>query len=85
MNISRPARLLAVLGDAELVAACLIELMVSPPALARPMTLAFDACACSRKDEKSARERVADLAQHLAAVGLDHVASVSRSSAWPKA
>src|ERR1700761_9056461 len=34
-------------------APCLIELMVSPPALARPMILAFDDCACSRKDEKS--------------------------------
>src|SRR6201990_818103 len=33
-------------------AACLIELMVSPPALARPITLVFDDCACSRKDEK---------------------------------
>ena len=34
-------------------AACLIALMVSPPALASPITLAFEACACSRKDEKS--------------------------------
>src|SRR5215831_4844919 len=34
-------------------APCLIELMVSPPALARPMILALDACACSRNDEKS--------------------------------
>src|SRR5712692_1943301 len=34
-------------------AACLIELMVSAPALASPMILAFDACACSRNDEKS--------------------------------
>src|SRR5258708_10906319 len=34
-------------------AACLIELIVSPPALARPITLAFDDCACSRNDEKS--------------------------------
>src|SRR5215470_15654524 len=34
-------------------AACLIELMVSPPALASPITLAFELCACSRKDEKS--------------------------------
>src|SRR5215470_17423470 len=32
---------------------CLIELIVSPPALARPTTLAFDDCACSRNDEKS--------------------------------
>src|ERR1700758_687509 len=34
-------------------AACLIELIVSPPALASPMTLAFEDCACNRKDEKS--------------------------------
>src|SRR5882757_4828518 len=34
-------------------AACLIELMVSPPALARPITLAFEVCACSRNEEKS--------------------------------
>ncbi len=33
--------------------ACLIELIVSPPALARPMICAFEACACSRNDEKS--------------------------------
>src|SRR5215467_4412779 len=32
---------------------CLIELIVSPPALARPITFAFDDCACSRNDEKS--------------------------------
>src|SRR5215475_3635410 len=34
-------------------AACLIELMVSPPALARPITLARDDWACSKNDEKS--------------------------------
>jgi ABC-type branched-subunit amino acid transport system substrate-binding protein len=34
-------------------AACLMELMVSPPALASPMIFAFDCCACSRNDEKS--------------------------------
>src|SRR6516162_9467756 len=33
--------------------ACLIELMVSPPALAKPMTFAFEACACSKYEEKS--------------------------------
>src|SRR3954468_7625689 len=33
--------------------AALIELIVSPPALARPTILAFEACACSRNDEKS--------------------------------
>jgi hypothetical protein len=31
-------------------AACLIDVVVSAPALARPMTLAFEACACSRND-----------------------------------
>ncbi len=35
-------------------AACLIEFVVSPPALASPMTFDLEACACSRKDEKSA-------------------------------
>src|SRR5262252_3614902 len=32
---------------------CLIALSVSLPAFARPMILALDCCACSRKDEKS--------------------------------
>ena len=35
-------------------AACLIALIVSPPPFAKAMILAFEACACSRKDEKSA-------------------------------
>ena len=53
-------------------AACLIELVVSPPALARPMILAFEACACSRNDEKSdGVQRMLDAADHLAAVGRD--------------
>ena len=34
-------------------AACLIEFVVSPPALARPMIFAFDDCACSRNELKS--------------------------------
>ena len=34
-------------------AACLIELVVSPPALASPMIFALDDCACSRKEEKT--------------------------------
>jgi len=33
--------------------ACLMELMVSPPAFASPMILAPDAFACSRNEEKS--------------------------------
>src|SRR3954451_2989274 len=34
-------------------AACLIELVVSWPALARPTIFAFELCACSTKEEKS--------------------------------
>ena len=33
--------------------ACLIALMVSVPALANPITLAPEPCACSRNEEKS--------------------------------
>ena len=33
--------------------AALMELSRSAPALARPITLAFEACACSMKEEKS--------------------------------
>src|ERR1700678_1012087 len=49
---SRPARLWPPLMIPN-SPACLIELMVSPPALARPITLALDALACSKKEEKS--------------------------------
>ena len=45
-------KLLPARDDAE-SAACLIELVVSSPALASPMIFAFELCACSRKDEKS--------------------------------
>jgi hypothetical protein len=34
-------------------AACLIALVVSPPAFASPMIFAFELCACSRNEEKS--------------------------------
>src|SRR6478672_1349588 len=66
-------------------APCLIELMVSPPALARPMILAFDACACSRNDEKSevlSGWRTAPSTLPPLAVT---TADVSRPSAWPNA
>src|SRR5215216_2419035 len=51
-NTSRPANFCppAAIPNS---APALIELIVSPPALARPMILAFEVCACSRKDEKS--------------------------------
>src|SRR5712671_7702862 len=51
-NTSRPANFCPPLTIPN-SAPCLIELMVSPPALASPMTFAFDDCACSRNDEKS--------------------------------
>ena len=58
--------------------AALIALMVSPPALARPRICALLACACSRNDrEVAGRQRVLDHAQHLAAVGLDHLGGVA--------
>jgi hypothetical protein len=34
-------------------AACLMLLIVSAPRLAKPITLAREACACTRKEEKS--------------------------------
>src|SRR5215831_13474447 len=51
-NTSRPANFWPPLTMPN-SAPCLIELMVSPPALARPITFALDDCACSRNDEKS--------------------------------
>src|SRR5438034_1932464 len=51
-NTSRPANFCPPLTMPN-SAPCLIELMVSPPALASPMILAFEDCACSRNDEKS--------------------------------
>src|SRR5437762_9946658 len=41
------------LADSPNSAACFIELVVSPPATARATTWAPEACAASRKDEKS--------------------------------
>ena len=77
MKTSRPASFWPPLTMPN-SAACLIELIVSPPALARPMTLAPDACACSRNDEKSERiERGAHAAEHLAAIGLDDIRDVA--------
>ena len=65
--------------------ACLMELMVSPPALARPITLALEACACSRKEEKSCvLSGTFTLPSTLPPAAL-MTSVVSRSSAWPKA
>src|ERR1700741_1792238 len=50
-NTRRPARLWPPLTMPN-SDACLIELMVSPPALASPMTFAFDDCACNKNEEK---------------------------------
>src|SRR5215475_2203414 len=51
-NTSRPANFCPPLAMPN-SAPCLIELTVSPPALARPMTLALEDCACSKNDERS--------------------------------
>ena len=48
---SRSAASFSSLATMPNSAACLIALVVSLPALARAMTLALDACACSRNDE----------------------------------
>src|SRR5215471_15277857 len=66
-------------------APCLIELIVSPPALARPMILAFDDCACSRNEEKSlVLSGTLTLPSTLPPLA-STAAAVSRSSACPKA
>src|SRR4051812_8398690 len=51
MNISRPASFIVLVMPNSLAA--LTELIVSPPALARPRMSALLDCACSRNDEKS--------------------------------
>jgi hypothetical protein len=66
-------------------AAALIELMVSPPALARPMMLALEAWACSRKDEKSEVFRGWSTAPTTVPPLASTTDRVSRSSALPKA
>jgi hypothetical protein len=65
--------------------ACLIELMVSWPALARPMTLAFDDWACSRKDEKSCVLSGCFTLPKTLPPAAFTTSVTSRSSAWPKA
>ena len=65
--------------------ACLIELMVSLPALASPMILARDACACSRNDEKSVPGKGWRTWPSTLPPFFTTTAAVSRSSASPKA
>src|SRR5258707_4512048 len=66
-------------------AACLIALVVSPPALASPITFAFEDCACSRNDEKSeVLSGCLTPPSTLPPLAVT-VAAVSRSSAWPNA
>src|SRR5262249_47179330 len=65
--------------------ACLIELVVSAPALASPMIFAFDACACSRNDEKSVAGNGWRTWPSTLPPFLTTTAAVSRSSARPKA
>ncbi len=59
-------------------AACFSALVVSPPALASATTLALEAWACSRNEEKSEElSGVTDVAQHLAAAFLDDVGGIA--------
>src|SRR4051812_18564953 len=82
-NTSRPAILWPPLTMPN-SDACLIELMVSPPALARPTTLAFDACACSRNDEKPDVLSGWRPLPSTLPPAFSPAARVSRSSAWRK-
>src|ERR1700712_4742510 len=54
MNISRPASFIVLVRPNSLAA--FTELMVSPPALARPRICALLDCACSMNEEKSLAE-----------------------------
>ena len=65
--------------------ACLMLLMVSPLPLARPITWALDACACNRKDEKSALAMGWRTLPSTWPPLLLTTAIASRSSEWPKA
>src|SRR3569623_351585 len=51
MNINKPASFIVLVLPNSLAA--LIELIVSPPALANPRICAFDACACNKNKEKT--------------------------------
>ncbi|MCY1308355.1 hypothetical protein D9M70_583570 [compost metagenome] len=65
--------------------ACLMLLMVSPLPLARPMTWALEACACSRNEEKSALA-IGWRTLPTTCPPLDLTTAIaSRSSEWPKA
>ena len=66
-------------------AACLIALMVSPPALARPITLAFEACACSRNEEKSDVLSGCRTLPSTLPPDFSTTLVVSFSRSWPKA
>src|SRR3954465_1890791 len=83
MNISRPASFMVLVMPNSLAA--LMELMVSPPALARPRICALDACACSMKEEKSDADN--GCRTDPATVPPDSLTTleVSLSSEWPNA
>jgi len=65
-------------------AACLIALWCRRRHWQGPMIFAFELCACSRNEEKSALLSGADPAEPLPPLAVT-TAAVSRSSAWPKA
>src|SRR5260370_16287333 len=66
-------------------AACLIAVWVSPPALASATTLAPEAWACNRNEEKSLGvERVPHAAEDLAAARLDAAGPVALQRMTPR-
>src|SRR5208282_2014836 len=83
-NTNKPSRLCPPLARPN-SDACLIELMVSPPALASPTTLALEACACSRNDEKSLVLSGWRTLPSTLPPFFSTTAAVSRSSAYPNA
>src|SRR6185436_3843144 len=82
-NTSSPARFWVLVKPNSLAA--LIELMVSPPALASPTILAFEACACSRNEEKSLVLSGWRTLPRTLPPFASTAAAVSRSSACPNA
>jgi hypothetical protein len=83
MNIKSPASCcFGVMPNSE---ACLIEAMVSAPALARPMICAPEDCALSRKDDKSPPGNGCRTAPTTSPPLALTTAPASFSSEWPKA
>ena len=82
-NTSRPAIFMSLVTPNS--RAALMELMVSPPALARPRIWALEFCACSMKLEKSLAFSGVLTEPSTLPPRASMILVVSASSAWPKA